>query len=79
MTNLEKYNQAFAEVFAVDVTVLNNQFSKDSVDDWDSVHQLNLIALVEESFGLLLETEEIMEFTSYKKGKDILAKYEVEV
>lgn len=79
MTNLEKYNQAFAEVFAVDATVLNNQFSKDSVDDWDSVHQLNLIALVEESFGLLLETEEIMEFTSYKKGKDILAKYEVEV
>lgn len=79
MTNLEKYNQAFAEVFAVDAAALHDGFSKDSVDGWDSVHQLNLITLVEESFGLLLETEEIMEFVSYKKGKDILGKYGVEI
>lgn len=79
MTNLEKYNRAFVEVFAIDAAALNEEFSKNSVDGWDSVHQLNLITLVEESFGLLLETEEIMEFTSYEKGKDILRKYGVEV
>ena len=47
MTNIEKYNNAFVEVFGVEITVLNDGFSKDSVDAWDSVHQLNIIALLE--------------------------------
>ena len=41
MTNIEKYNDAFVEVFGVDSAVLNDSFSKDSVESWDSVHQLN--------------------------------------
>ena len=75
MTNIEKYNDAFVEVFGVDSAVLNDSFSKDSVESWDSVHQLNIIALLEESF----DPEDIMEFTSYGKGREILKKYEVEL
>lgn len=77
MTNIEKYNQAFVEVFGVNESVLNDSFAKDSVDGWDSVHQLNIIALLEESFDIMLDPEDIMEFTSYEKGKIILGKYEV--
>ena len=39
MTNIEKYNSAFVEVFGVDCMVLNDGFSKDNVEAWDSVHQ----------------------------------------
>ena len=53
MTDIEKYNDAFVEVFGVDNSVLNNGFSKESVEAWDSVHQLNIIALLEESFHFL--------------------------
>ena len=60
-----------------DESVLNDSFAKDSVDGWDSVHQLNIIALLEESFDIMLDPEDIMEFTSYEKGKIILGKYEV--
>ena len=72
MTNLEKYNQAFIEVFGVEESALGANFDKDSVDGWDSVHQLNIIALLEEAF-------DIMELTSYEKGKALMAKYEVEL
>ena len=34
---LDKYNQAFVEVFAVDPSVLNESFTKDRVEGWDSV------------------------------------------
>lgn len=77
MTNIEKYNQAFVEVFGVNESVLNDSFAKDSVVGWDSVHQLNIIALLEESFDIMFDPEDIMEFTSYEKGKIILGKYEV--
>lgn len=79
MTNLEKYNNAFVEVFAVDASVLNDGFTKDTVDGWDSVHQLNIIALLEESFDIMFDPEDIMAFTSYKVGRDILKKYKVEI
>ena len=48
MTNKEKYNQAFIEVFGVDESVLTSDFAKENVESWDSVHQLNIIALLEE-------------------------------
>lgn len=79
MTNLEKFNHAFIEVFAVDSVVLNDSFSKETVAAWDSVHQLNIIALLEESFDVMFEPEDIMEFTSYAGGKAILKKYDIEL
>lgn len=79
MVNLEKYNQAFIEVFGVEESALGSNFNKDSVDGWDSVHQLNIIALLEESFDIMLDPEDIMELTSYEKGKELMAKYEVEL
>jgi acyl carrier protein len=78
MTALEKYNNAFVEVFAVESSLLNDNFSKDTVSAWDSVHQLNIIAILEEAFDIMLDPEDIMGFSSYKEGRDILRKYEVE-
>lgn len=78
MTNIEKYNAAFVEVFGVAEETLNESFSKDNVDGWDSVHQLNIISILEESFDVMFEPEEIMEFTSYGEGCVILRKYGIE-
>lgn len=79
MTNIEKYNDVFVEVFGVDSAVLNDGFSKDNVEGWDSVHQLNIIALLEEYFDVMFDPEDIMEFTSYGIGREILKKYEIEL
>ena len=79
MTNLEKYNNAFVEVFGVETSALNDHFAKDTVDGWDSVHQLNIIALLEESFDIMFDPEDIMAFTSYVGGKELLKKYGMEL
>lgn len=77
MENLEKFNNAFVEVFGAKVEELNDDYSKDTVGEWDSVHQLSLIAEFEEAFDIMFDPEDIMEMTSYAKGKEILAKYNV--
>lgn len=79
MTNINKYNNIFTEVFGVDVSVLNDSFSKDTIDQWDSVHQLNLVSLAEEIFDLMLDPEDIMAFISYKAGKEILRNQGIEI
>lgn len=79
MENIEKYNNAFVEVFGVKVEDLNDSYSKDKVEEWDSVHQLSLIAQFEEAFDIMFDPEDIMEMTSYGKGKELLAKYDVTI
>lgn len=79
MENLEKYNKAFIDVFGAKTEELNENYGKESVDEWDSVHQLSLIAEFEEAFDIMFDPEDIMEMTSYVKGKELLKKYEVEL
>lgn len=79
MTNREKFNQAFMEVFGVEESALTPEFAKENVDAWDSVHQLNIIAILEEAFDIMFDPEDIMELTSYEKGAALMAKYEVEL
>lgn len=70
--NIDKLNNIFVEVFGVEVSNLNDSFNKESVDTWDSVHQLNIISLMEENFDLMLDPEDIMSCVSYVKAKEIL-------
>ncbi|MBO5086469.1 MAG: acyl carrier protein [Paludibacteraceae bacterium] len=79
MENLEKLVNVFVEVFNVETSVITDDFGKDTVETWDSVHQLNIIALLEETFDLLLEPEDIMACTSFAKAKEILRRNDVEI
>ena len=79
MANLEKYKSLLAEVFDTDVAHVKDDFSKETVDNWDSIHQLNIIAVLEETFDVMLDPEDIVELTSYEKGIEILKKYDVEI
>ncbi len=77
MTNLEKLNAIFCEVFGVEVSALGTEFDNKSVEGWDSVRQLSLTTAVEDTFDIMLDPEDILEFTSYDNAKAILEKYDI--
>lgn len=78
MTNLEKYDNAFMEMLSVSKDALNENLVFESVDTWDSVGHMSLIAALEDAFDIMLETDDIIDFSSYDKGKEILSeKYDV--
>lgn len=79
MTNLEKLNKIFCEVFSVEELALNDQFDNSTVEGWDSVHQLSLTSSVEDEFDIMLDAEDILDFTSYENAKKVLAKYGIEL
>lgn len=79
MTNLEKFNKIFCEVFSVEESALKSEFNKCSVEGWDSVHQLSLTSSVEDEFDIMLDAEDILEFTSYDNAKAVLTKYDIEL
>ncbi len=77
MTNKEKYSAVFIDNFSVDESILNEKFVYQSVPDWDSVGHMGLIAGLEEAFDIMMEMDDIIDFSSYTEGIKILAKYDV--
>ena len=79
MNNLEKLNRIFCEVFNVEESALDSGFDNCNIEGWDSVRQLSLSTTVEDEFDIMLDAEDILEFTSYDNVKRVLAKYEIEL
>lgn len=78
MTNLEKYSQAFCETFEITEDKLEG-LKYQGVETWDSVGHMALIAALEDAFDIMMETDDIIDLSSFEKGQEILAvKYEVE-
>ena len=78
MTNLQKYNKAFIEAFSVEESELA-ALAYQGVVAWDSVGHMRLMAILEETFDVMMETEDIIDFSSFAKGKEILSKYDVKI
>ena len=79
MTNIERLNKIFCEVFSVETSTLNSEFNKCNIEGWDSVRQLSLTTAVEDEFDIMLDAEDILEFTSYDNVKRIMEKYEIKL
>ena len=78
MTNLEKYNKVFCDTLEVTEDKLATLKYQD-VPLWDSVGHMTLVANLEDAFDIMMETDDIIDMSSYEKGKGILKKYEVDI
>ena len=71
--NLKKYEKAFKETF--DLENINfNELKYQSIDNWDSIGHMTLMSALETEFSITLETDDIIDFSSFNKGKEILKK-----
>ena len=77
MTNKEKYQEVFVNNFSVDKSKLDEKFVYESVPEWDSVGHMGMIAELEEVFDIMMEMDDIIDFSSYTVGIEILSKYEI--
>lgn len=77
MTDLEKYDEVFRRTFELDKDTVLDDFSADTAEKWDSVTHLSLTTELEDEFDIMFDSEDILALRSYKKGKEILAKYEL--
>ena len=78
MTNLEKYENVFCENLQVEKEQLASLKYQD-VPMWDSVGHMSLMAALEDAFDIMMETDDIIDLSSFEKGQEILANnYDVE-
>ncbi len=77
MSNKEKYINAFAEAFEMSKEDVNESMEMGKTSQWDSVGHMNLVAHMEDAFGIEMEMEDMMTFNTYMAGIEVLAKYDI--
>ena len=78
MSNREKYVNCFVNALEVDPSKVED-LEYLGVESWDSVGHMSLVAEIESAFDIMMDTDDIIDFSSFKKGIEILKKYDVEI
>lgn len=76
MENLERrLRKVFSESLGVDLEMIQDTLEYNTISEWDSIGHMSLIAAIEEEFDIMIETDDIIDMSSFKIAKDIVKKY----
>ena len=79
MSKIAKYSEIFKTSLNIDDTKFNQELKYNEIEEWDSIGHMSLISALEEEYKITFETDDIIDFSSFKKGIDILKKYKITV
>lgn len=77
MSNNRKYKEIFIKSLGINENSFHEAIKYNEIPEWDSIGHMTLMSGLEEEFSITLETDDIIDFSSYKKGKEILGKYKI--
>ena len=77
MNSIETYKNAFKKLFELDDELLD-QLVYQGIPEWDSISHMELMTILEKEFSIEMEIDDIIDFSSFELGKNILAKYGVQ-
>ena len=77
MSNLEEYKKVFIDSLSIDDKKFKQDLKFNEIPEWDSIGHMALISNLEETFKITMETDDVIDFSSFTKGKEILRKYKI--
>lgn len=77
MDNANKLRTNFAQALGIEEGKVEDSLEYNSIPEWDSVAHMRMVAAIETAFDIMLDTEDIIDMSSFKKVKELVAKYGV--
>jgi acyl carrier protein len=77
MENNQKLINSFEEALGLVTSSIVDSLTYQSVPEWDSISHMILISQLEEDFNVSLETDDVIDMSSFAKAREILAKHGV--
>ena len=77
MSNKQKYQDIFIKSISIDIKKFSENLKYNEIPEWDSIGHMTLMSGLEEGFNITMETDDIVDFSSFKKGMAILNKYKI--
>jgi acyl carrier protein len=67
--------KAFAKGLNLEIDQVNDGMTYQAIENWDSIGHMSLIASIEDTFDIMLSTNDVIDLSSFEKAKEIIAKY----
>ncbi len=68
----DKLNEIFRDVFDDDSITVNASTNSDDIEDWDSLEHINLVAAVEQEFGIKFTMAQVLGMKNVGEMVDII-------
>ncbi len=79
MSNKEEYIKAFKSSLTISDEIFTEELKYNEIPEWDSIGHMTLISGIEDEFKISIETDDVINLSSFKEGIKILKKYNVEI
>ena len=76
---MKPYKNTFIKSLSINESSFKDTLEYNEIPEWDSIGHMTLMSGLEEEFEITLETDDIVDFSSFKKGMEILSKYKVKI
>ena len=76
--NEQKLRAIFASSLDIPEDQVQDSLAYNSIEQWDSIAHMALVAAIDEGFGIMRDTDDVIALSSFGKAKEILKKYGVE-
>ena len=77
MSAKKKYKDIFCKSLSINNSKFNENIKYNEIPEWDSIGHMTLMSDLESAFNITIDTDDIIDFSSFKKGIQILKKYKV--
>ncbi|WP_113907263.1 acyl carrier protein [Aliidiomarina celeris] len=74
----ERLKVVFAEALGLPAEKITDDLAYNSIKEWDSTAHMILVAALEDTFDVMLDTDDIIDMSSVAKAREILKKYDIE-
>ncbi len=71
----EKLKNAFIQALGIDENIVRDSLAYQSIPQWDSITHMILISEIESAFDISLETDDVIDMSSFEKAREIVKKY----
>lgn len=66
------------EALGIEEYLVVDSLKYQSIPQWDSISHMVLISEIEDAFDIEIDTDEVIDMSSFAKAKEIVAKHDIE-
>jgi len=70
-----RIKKVLADVLMVDISLITDDTSPDTLEKWDSMNQMNIVVALEEEFEIKFSDDDVIEMLNVKLIQEIIKSY----
>lgn len=78
MNNEQKLREIFAESLGIEISQVTEELTYNRISEWDSIAHMTLISEIDDQFDTMLDTDDVLDMSTFAKAKEILTKYDIQ-